>query len=241
MYHTRFLLPTRNSSTWYLFPRGFVQKEEDATISLHLPFFFVNIQIHFLHNQRMSTQMYSLVINKRERKSIGSTSKSATKNYLCPISATSLLSTGPPRSALPWFARHLRSLWHFCSPWQLWSARQLLLSIFTLLDNLSRPGSFTWPGNFIVLVNFAPLGLCSAFISSLYYSLQGIRYLSAPHSQFPALLRLHCVLFSACTTSCSLLAPSCVPRLCLACNVHPVLLVHASQSLGASNPSHQDW
>jgi len=43
MYHTRFLLPTRNSSTWDLFPCGFGSKEEDATsvslgLSLCLPF-----------------------------------------------------------------------------------------------------------------------------------------------------------------------------------------------------------
>ena len=60
----------------------------------------MNTQMHFLHNQQMCAKIYSLVINKRERENIGSTSKSAAQNYLCPISATSLVSTGPPRSAL---------------------------------------------------------------------------------------------------------------------------------------------
>jgi len=60
----------------------------------------INTQIHFLHNQQLNTQIYSLVINKRERENIGSTSKSAAHHYLCPISATLLVSTGPPRSAL---------------------------------------------------------------------------------------------------------------------------------------------
>jgi len=173
----------------------------------------MNTQIHFLHNQQMNTQIHSLVINKGERENIGSNSKSVAQNYLFPISAISLVSTSPPHSALPWFARHLRSVWHLYSSWQLWSAGQLLSSILSLLDNLSRPGSFAWLGNFILLLNFAPLGLCSAFFSSLCYSLEGIRYLSAPHSQISALLRLHCVLLSARTTSCSLLAPSCVLRL----------------------------
>jgi len=56
---TRFLLPTRNSSTWDLFPRGFGSKEEDATsvslgLSLRLPFFFYSIcvLIFFLTHYR---------------------------------------------------------------------------------------------------------------------------------------------------------------------------------------------
>jgi len=60
----------------------------------------MNTQIHLLHNQQMNAQIYSLVKHKRERENIGSTSKSAAQNYLCPITATSLVSTGPPRSAL---------------------------------------------------------------------------------------------------------------------------------------------
>jgi len=104
----------------------------------------------FSDNQQMNTQIYFLVLNKRERENIGSTSKSVTQDYLCPISATSLVSTGPPHSTLPWSARHLRCVWHFYSPWQLWSAGQLLLSIFSLLDNLSRPDNFAWVGNFIL-------------------------------------------------------------------------------------------
>ena len=69
--------------------------------------------------------------------------------------------------------------------------------------------------------------------------------MSAPHSQFSALLRLHCVLFSARTTYCSLLAPSCVPGLycaslatCLLCFL-VVSLRHKEYSRNSTHSSPQ--
>jgi len=53
----------------------------------------------FLHKHEMNTQTYSLVIKKRERENVASTRKTAAQNYLCPSSATSLVSTGPPHLA----------------------------------------------------------------------------------------------------------------------------------------------